>query len=173
MRLATAVLACSLGVGLAAVPALRAERAVDVIAPLAGAGAVAVVLVLTIGVRLLPLPLLLLAAELELHHVLEPFPAAALAAYAGGLLLLGELLAWSLSLRGLERVDRAAVVTQSVFLCAIAAGAAALGAAVLGASALRLTGGLGDAAIGITAAVLLFASISKLARGSSHALAGE
>lgn len=128
------------------------------------AGAAAVVSALMIGTKLLPLPLLLLAAELELHHVLEPVPRAALVAYGGALLLLGELIAWSLSLRALAVVDRGVVIARSRFLLATAVGAAALATAMLGAATVRLTSGLGDAAIGTGAAVLLLAAASTAAR---------
>ena len=160
----TALLAAALAAALAAYPALRAGPAADAIASLGIAGVAAVVLTLTTSTKLLPLPLLLLVAELELHHVLEPIPQAVLAAYAGALLLLGELVAWSRSLYGLAVVDRAVVIARSRFLVAAALGASALAALVLGASTARLTGGFGDAAIGTAAAVLLLAAILTATR---------
>lgn len=163
MRLAAALLACALGGVLAAYPVVRASRAVEGVTLLGIAGVTAVILTLSTTIRLLPLPLLLLAAGLELHHVLEPVPRLALAAFAGALLLLAELVAWSLSLRTLAVVDRSVVIARIGFFLAVAAGASALAAAMLGASTARLTGGLGDAAIGTVAAVLLLAAIATSA----------
>lgn len=146
---------------------MSADRAAAEIGLVGAAGVAAVVLVLVAGTRLLPLPLLLLAGELELHDVLEPVPHAVLPVYAAGLLLLGELVSWSVGLRALTAIDRAVVVARARFLLATAAGAAAVAAVAVAASTVHLAGGLGDAAVGIGAAVLLLAAISHLARVSA------
>ena len=164
MRLASSGLACILACVLAVLPTVRADRAVDLVAALGVASVAAVALALTTSIRLLPVPLLLLAVQFELHHVLQPVPVLALAVFAGALLLLGELVAWSLSLRTLALVDRGVVTARIRFLLAATAGASALATVMLGASTARLTGGLGDAAIGIAAVVLLLAAIATGAR---------
>lgn len=158
------MLALALGAALAAYPALSADRAAEAVGLLGAAGAAAVALTLAGGIRLLPLPLLLLAAELELQDVLEPVPHVVLPLYAAGLLLLGELVSWSLGLRAVTAIDRAVVTARIRFLLATAIGAAAVAAVAVAASTVHLAGGLGDAATGIAATVLLLGAISLLAR---------
>ncbi|HSP72101.1 MAG TPA: hypothetical protein VLN26_07030, partial [Gaiellaceae bacterium] len=111
-RLAAALLAFALGASLAAYPALIAHRAVEAVGLLGAAGAAAVVLTLLGSSKLLPLPLLLLAAQLELHDVLEPLPRIVIPVYAAGLLLLGELISWSLGLRAVTEIDRAVAIAR-------------------------------------------------------------
>ena len=145
--------AVALAAALGAYPAL--DGASDLVAVLGVAGTAAAVLALRLGSLLLPLPLLILGAELELHDA----PRTALPAYAAGLLLLGELISWSRSMRTIGAVDPKLVTDRIAFLSVAAIGAAALAGVVDAAAGVPLTGGLGDAVLGTCAAVLLVAAI--------------
>ncbi|HEY6054352.1 MAG TPA: hypothetical protein VIU86_10505, partial [Gaiellaceae bacterium] len=94
----------------------------------------------------------------------EPVPHVVLPLYAAGLLLLGELVSWSLGLRTVTAIDRAVVTARIRFLLAAAIGAAAVAALAVAASTVHLAGGLGDAVTGIGATVLLLGAVSLFAR---------
>jgi hypothetical protein len=113
---------------------------------------------------LIGLALVALAAESVTLEELRAHSAAALVLYAASLLTLGEVAAFSISLRSVTLVERRVAVRTVAYLAAVAAGAAAVAGIVELATRITIGGGLGAAAIGIGATVALLALTSALAR---------
>jgi hypothetical protein len=114
--------------------------------------------------RLLGGALAALGAQIITLEELRAPAGAVLVLYAAGLLLLGELASFAISLRAVELVARRVVRRRSAYLAAVAAGAAAVAAAVLLAARIAIGGGLASAALGVGAIVVLIGATSALAR---------
>lgn len=100
-------------------------------------------------------------------------PAASVAAYAAGLILVSELLLWCVQLPRSGRADRAVAGRQLVTLTATALAAAVLAFAALAAAGLRLPGEWTGALLGVAAAVALLALPSLLLRAARRPRAHE
>jgi hypothetical protein len=171
------------------IPALRASRvrAVAALAALAVGGALGTYPITAAGSRtpyveaLAAAALLLLTAALVSSTralvwalavfgaayfvgVLDGRPVGATIAYGGALLLLGELAAWSSTLRAVELVERAVVVRKLGLLALIGAGGAGTAALTVGAARIPVSGGLGIVALGLAAAVAAIAVVSAANR---------
>jgi hypothetical protein len=128
LRVATAALAFVVAVALAASLLAGTESSAPALVPLAAAALVAVVLSL-VWTPLTGIVLVVLATEFVLRELDARLAAPQTAAFGAGLLLVGELLAWSDSLRGSARVAPGVVARRAGNLAAIVllgAGAAAL-----------------------------------------------
>jgi hypothetical protein len=126
--------------------------------PLAGA-ALAAVLVSLLWTPLTGVVLVLLATEFVVRELDAHVAAPRAVAFATGLLLLGELVAWADTLRGSARVDPGVVVRRAGNLAvalALGAGAAALtvGAGRIDAPNDFVAGGAGAAAVAAVLGVL-------------------
>jgi hypothetical protein len=84
--------------------------------------------------------------------------------YGAGLLLLGELVAWSLALRTRMREEPPALLLRLGTIVAAVLGSAALGTILLGLAASEAGGGLAWTAVGTTAAVAAVALVVRAAR---------
>jgi hypothetical protein len=152
---------------LAAYPALAAPRLVALEAALGGVAVLALALAMGGRQRLLGAALALLAAQIVTLAELRAPPGAVLVLFAAGLLLLGELASLAISLRAVELVARRVVRRRAAYLAAVAAGGAAVAAAVLLAAQIAIGGGLGSAALGVGAIVVLVGVTSALVRAHS------
>jgi hypothetical protein len=174
-RLSSALAALVLGAALAAYPALAAPRLKGLELALGGAALLALALALALPARspLLGASLVLLAAEIVALDLLRTRSPLALVVCAAGLLTLGELAALSVSLRAVELVSRTVALRRTAYLAAVALGAAAVAAVVELATRIAIGGGLGSAALGVGAIVLLLGATSGLARARGRRSAGD
>jgi hypothetical protein len=157
-----------LGGVLAAYPTLATPR----LRPLEAALGVAAVVALGVALggrqRLLGVALAALAGQVVALEELRPPAGAVLVLCAAGLLLLGELASFAISLRAVELVARRVVRRRGAYLAAVAAGGAAAAAAVLLAARIAIGGGLASAALGVGAIVVLIGATSALTRSHRH-----
>lgn len=84
--------------------------------------------------------------------------------YGAGLLLLGELVAWSASLRTRMREERPVLLLRLGTLAAAVVASAGLGTVLLGLAASDAGGGLGWTLVGTAGAVAAVALVVRLAR---------
>jgi hypothetical protein len=149
--------------------AYAAARAPNVAALVAGIGAVGAVLLAFVLVRsadeLLPWALVFLggayAVSLFVHGASVDEGAPLVAA---GLLLCGELAAWSLDERHAIAAERDVVLRRAVALAALALAGLGAAAAVIAFAAAPAGGGLGWTVLGAAAAVLVVGLAAQLAR---------
>jgi hypothetical protein len=125
---------------------------------------VLLVIALVWSMRALSWALAAIGAAYVAGVVLAEGPAATSIAYGSGLLLVGELAAWSATLRAVERVDSRVVVRKLGLLALTGAGGAAAAALALGAARISLGGGLGTVALGLAAAVAAVGIVAAGAR---------
>jgi hypothetical protein len=154
---------------------LAAPRLKGLELALGGAALLALALALALPARrpLLGAALVLLAAEIVALDLLRTRSPLALVACAAGLLTLGELASLSVSLRAVELVTRTVAIRRTAYLAAVALGAAAVAAVVELATRIAIGGGLGSAALGVGAILLLLAATSGLALARSRRSSGE
>jgi hypothetical protein len=117
--------------------------------------------------RALAWALLAMGAAYAVGVALAEGPSETSIAFGGGLLLVGELAAWSTTLGAVERVERRVVVRKLGVLALTGAGGAATSALALGAARLSLGGGLGAVALGLAAAVTAIAIVAAGARSTA------
>ena len=149
--------------------AYAAARVPNVAALVAGIGAVGAVLLAFVLVRsadeLLPWALIFLggayAVSLFVHGASVDESAPLVAA---GLLLCGELAAWSLDERDAVAAEREVVLRRAVALAALALASLGAAAAVIAFAAAPAGGGLGWTVLGAAAAVLVVGLAARLAR---------
>jgi hypothetical protein len=149
--------------------AYAAARVPDVAALVAGVGAVGALLLAFVLVRgvdeLLSWALVLLGGaytiSLFVHGAAVDEGAPLVAA---GLLLCGELAAWSLDERHAIAADREVVLRRAVAVALLALAGLGAAAAVVGFSAAPAGGGLGWTVLGAAAAVLVVGVAAQLAR---------
>jgi hypothetical protein len=134
------------------------------VAALGGAAVVALALALAGRERLLGLALLALGSEIVALDAIRQRSAVVLVVCAAGLLTLGELATFALSLRAVELIERSLALRRCAHLAAIAAGGGAVAALVELATRIALRGGLASAVLGVGAVVLLLGLTSALAR---------
>jgi hypothetical protein len=149
--------------------AYAAARAPDVAALVAGIGAVGALLLAFVLVRgvdeLLSWALVLLGGaytvSLLVHGAAVDEGAPLVAA---GLLLCGELAAWSLDERHAIAAEREVVLRRAVAVALLALAGLGAAAAVVGFAAAPAGGGLGWTVLGTAAAVLVVGVAAQLAR---------
>ena len=117
--------------------------------------------------RALAWALLALGAAYALGVVLAEGPSATSIPYGGGLLLVGELAAWSVTLRAVERAEPRVVVRKIGLLALVGAAGAGTAALALGAARISLGSGLGAVALGLAAAVGTIALVAAFARSTA------
>jgi hypothetical protein len=165
----SAAVALAMAVALAAYPVLATPRLAVVEIAL---GAIAVVALAVTLVRWsdgLGVALLALAAAIVVFELVAQRSLAVLVVYAAALLTLGELSAFSTSLRAVELVERAVVARRLGYLALVALCGLAASAIAALASRIGIGGGLSAGAVGVIAAVLVLA----LAAGLDRARRGE
>jgi hypothetical protein len=84
--------------------------------------------------------------------------------YAAGLLLLGELVAWSAALRTRMTEEPPVLLLRLAAVCGAAAASVGVGGLLLGLSAADVGGGLGWAVVGTASAVGVVALVVRAAR---------
>jgi hypothetical protein len=153
----SAALALVLAAVLAAYPVLATPRLQILEIVLGAVGVVSLAVTLTRSSHALGVALLALAGAVIVLELVRSRSLTVLVAYAAALITLGELSAFSASLRAVELVDRVVVRRRAGYLALVALGAVAVSAIAALASQIAIGGGLSAGAVGVIAAVLVLA----------------
>jgi hypothetical protein len=160
----SATLALVLAAALAVYPALATPRLQILEVALGAVGVLALAVALTRSSHALGAALLALAGAVIVLELVRSRSLTLLVAYAAALITLGELSAFSTSLRAVELVDRVVVRRRAARLALIALGGLAVSALAALASRIAIGGGLSAGALGVIAAVLALALTAGLDR---------
>jgi hypothetical protein len=131
---------------------------------LAGLALIALAASLVVDRRLLGAALLALAAAFVTLDLLRARTPSSLVLYATGLLVLGELASFAAGLRAIDLLDTTIITRRSLYLLAVALGAATVATICELASRIAIGGGLAPATIGVGATIALLALVSAAAR---------
>lgn len=157
-------MALMLAAALAAYPALAAPRLEVLEIVLGSIGVMALAVTLLRSSHALGAALVPLAAAIVVLELVRARSLLVLVLYAGALIALGELSAFSSSLRAVELVERSVLERRLAQLTLIALGALAVAALAALATGISLGGGLSAAVVGVIAAVLALALATGLGR---------
>jgi hypothetical protein len=167
VRAVAALAALAGGGALGAYAIATAGARAEAVDPLSVGGLVLLVAALVWSTRALAWALLAFGAAYVVGVVLADGAAATSIPYGGGLLLVGELAAWSVTLRAVERVERRVVTRKAGVLAATGAGGAGAAALALGAARISVGGGLGTVALGLAATVAAIGVVAAAARSTA------
>jgi hypothetical protein len=160
----SAAIALVLAGGLAAYPVLATPRLQVLEIVLGAIGVLALAVTLVRSSHLLGVTLLSLAAAIIVLELVRARSLPVLVVYAAALITLGELSAFSSSLRAVELLDLAVLARRLGHLALVAVGGLAVAATAALATRVRIGGGLSAAVVGVLAAVLALALTTGLDR---------
>jgi hypothetical protein len=160
----SAALALVLAAALAVYPVLATPRLAVLEIALGSIGVLALAVTLLRSSHALGAALLALAGEVIVLELVRARSLALLVVYAGALITLGELSAFSSSLRAVDLVERVVLSRRLGYLGLVAVGGLAVAAIAALATRIAIGGGLSAAVVGVIAAVLVLALTTGLDR---------
>lgn len=160
----SAAIALVLAAGLAAYPVLATPRLQILEIVLGSIGVLALAVTLVRSSHALGATLLSLATAIIVLELVRARSLAVLVVYAGALITLGELSAFSSSLRAVEFLERPVLARRVGHLALVAVGGLAVAAIAALATRVTIGGGLSAAVVGVIAAVLALALTTGLDR---------